>query len=92
MSQTFEALCHVGMRFRSGQTGNLVFETPFLTMAAAQLTSFGQNLKSATSAFMAKQVIASFSSISQEMGNARLGSISSICSTKLASTFASKIV
>ena len=61
-------------------------------MAAAEPTSFGQNLKSATSAFMAKQVIESYYSISQEMSNARLGSISQMCCTKLASTFASKIV
>ena len=61
-------------------------------MAAAEPTSFGQNLKSATSAFMVKQVIESYSSISQEMDNARLGSIPQIYSTKLSSTFASKIV
>eukprot|EP00986_Skeletonema_menzelii_P003891 scaffold1261_cov155-Skeletonema_menzelii.AAC.1 len=61
-------------------------------MAAAEPTSFGQNLKSATSAFMAKQAIDSFSPISQEIHHVRLGSISQMYSTKLSSTFASKIV
>eukprot|EP00984_Skeletonema_dohrnii_P003650 scaffold1239_cov73-Skeletonema_dohrnii-CCMP3373.AAC.1 len=61
-------------------------------MAAAEPTSLSQKPKSTRHAIMPKQVLESFSSMSQEMNHTCLASVSLKPSKKLSSALASKIV